>query len=314
MFSGEHYVYSCVHPVSGSVDGLRYTLFMTRLILAPMTLALSSLPATAQVKIHVSPSHHKTFETIHTSIENAGRTPITFCIQVGQTSPKGGGEIEATPSPFWVQKNSDGRWSTLLIGPDAGSFQHPEVLEPGKSLDFPFRLGESGPMRLRLTYWNSSLPNLACDAPPQGAKVATSAPFAVDSAFPKPTSQPKIVSGRMIAYSVSPACLNANGYWLMLIRVEEPKNLNSQLIRVDFSLPCDKSPEWISTNPSVKIFRLVRDKSADVVLSGCLQGECQGSQSLPIWKRPPGGSHDPLPFGQTLPSYRSIDLPLAPVV
>lgn len=100
----------------------------------------------------------------------------------------------------------------------------------------------------------------------------------------------------------------------MLVRVEKPKNLNSQLIRVDFSLPCDKSPEWISTNSSVKRFRLVRDKNADVVLSGCLQEECKESRSLPIWKRPTGGTHDPLPFGQMLPSYRSIDLPLAPVV
>ncbi|HKS82742.1 MAG TPA: hypothetical protein VJR23_14660 [Candidatus Acidoferrales bacterium] len=293
---------------------MRYTFFMTRLILAPMVLALSPLPATAQVKIHVSPSHHKQYETIHATVENAGSKPITFCIQVGQTSPKGGGETEATPLPFWEQKYNNGKWSTLLIGPDVGNFQHPGVLEPGKSLDFPFRLGESGPMRLRLTYWNGSLPNLACNAPPQGAKVATSAPFAVDSAFPKPTSQPNIVSGRVIAYSVIPACLNGNGYWSMLIRVEEPNNLNSQLIRVDFSLPCGKSPEWISTNTSVKTFRLVRDKNADVVLSGCLQGECEESQSLPIWKRPTGGSHDPLPFGQTLPSYRSIDLPLAPVV
>jgi len=169
-------------------------------------------------------------------------------------------------------------------------------------------------MRLRLSYWNGSLPSLACNAPPQDVKVATSSPFAVDSAFPKPTPQPKTVSGRVIAYSVSPACLNGNGYWSMLIRVDKPKNLNSQLIRVDFSLPCDKSPEWISSNALVERLRLVRDKNADAVLSGCLQEECKESQSLPTWKRPTGGTHDPLPFGQTLPSYRSIDLPLAPVV
>lgn len=180
IFRGEHCAYSCVHPVSGSAGDLRYTFSMTRLIFALMILALSSLPATAQVKIQVSPSHHKTFETIHTSVKNAGSKPITFCIQVGQTSPKGGGEIEATPSPLRVQKNNDGRWSTLLIGPDVGSFQHPEVLEPGRSLDFPFRLGESGQMRLRLTYWSGSLPNLACNAPPHAAKVATSAPFAIE--------------------------------------------------------------------------------------------------------------------------------------
>jgi hypothetical protein len=129
-----------------------------------------------------------------------------------------------------------------------------------------------------------------------------------------PAPRPLTITGRVVAYSGALACLNGNGYWSVLIRVEQPKNLNSQLVRVDFSLPCDKSPEWISTNPLVKNFRLMRDKNADAVLSGCLQGECQDNQSLPIWKRPADGKHDALPFGQLLPSYRSVDLPLAPVV
>jgi hypothetical protein len=129
-----------------------------------------------------------------------------------------------------------------------------------------------------------------------------------------PAPRPVTIIGRVVAYSGALACLNGNGYWSVLIHVEQPKNLNSQLVRVDFSLPCGKSPEWISTNPFVKNFRLVRDKNADAVLSGCLQGECQDNQSLPIWKRPTDGKHDALPFGQLLPSYRSVDLPLAPVV
>ena len=87
-------------------DSLRYTLFMTRLIFAPMVLALSSLPATAQVKIHASPSHHKTFETIHASVENAGSKPITFCIQVGQTSPKGAAKSKRLPRRFGYRKTA----------------------------------------------------------------------------------------------------------------------------------------------------------------------------------------------------------------
>lgn len=153
---------------------------MTRFIFTSLVLALSSLTATAQVKIHVSGPHHKKYEMIHASIENAGSKPVTFCIEIGQTSPKGGGEIEATPSSFWVQRDNNSKWSTLLIGPDVGHFQKPEVLDPGKSLEFPFRLGESGQMRLRLNYWNVSLPNLACDAPPKGAKLATSGRFVVE--------------------------------------------------------------------------------------------------------------------------------------
>ena len=134
------------------------------------------------------------------------------------------------------------------------------------------------------------------------------------SAFSEPTAPSQTISGRVVAYSVSPACLNGNGYWSVLIHVEQQKKLNAQLIRVDFSLPCDKSLEWISTNPLVKRFRLIRDKNADAVLSGCLQEECKQNQSLPIWKRPVTGNHDALPFGQMLPSYRSVDLPMTPVV
>ena len=161
-------------------SSLRYNPFMKRLILAPMVVALSCLPTAAQVKIHVSPPHHKKYETINASVENAGSKPVTFCIQVGQTSPKGGGETEATLSPFFVQKNHNGKWSTLMIGPDVGYFLHSEVLDPGKSLEFAIRLSESGQMRLRLNFWNGSLPSSTCDASRKGAKVATSASFAVE--------------------------------------------------------------------------------------------------------------------------------------
>ncbi len=126
--------------------------------------------------------------------------------------------------------------------------------------------------------------------------------------------KPKTVSGRIVAYSVSAACLNGNGYWSVLIHVQQPKKQSSQLIRVDFSLPCNRSPEWISTSPLVTSFRFVRDKNADAVLSGCLQEECQQNQSLPIWKRPEAGNHNTLRFGQKLPSYRSVDLSMTPVV
>jgi hypothetical protein len=63
----------------------------------------------------------------------------------------------------------------------------------------------------------------------------------------------------------------------------------------------------------------VRDKNADAALLGCLEEKCDKNQqlqnrSLPIWKRPVGGNDETLPFGKILPSYRSADLPLAPVV
>ncbi len=137
---------------------------MVRLIFAFVVLALSPLTATAQVKIYIAQQHARKYQTIHASLENTGSKPVTFCIQVGQTSPKGSGEIEATPSPFWVQGNNNGKWSTLLIGPEVGNFKNPEVLGAGKSLEFPFRLGASGQMRLRMNYWSGSLQSLNCIA------------------------------------------------------------------------------------------------------------------------------------------------------
>jgi len=122
---------------------------MTRPFLASLVVTLFSLPAAAQVKIHIPTQHQKKYETIHASVENAGSKPVTFCIEFGQTSPKGSGEIETTPSPFWVQKDGNGKWSTLIIGPDVGSTRGPEVLASGNSLEFPFRLGDSGQMRLQ---------------------------------------------------------------------------------------------------------------------------------------------------------------------
>jgi len=153
---------------------------MTHPFLASLVVTLFSLPAATQVKIHIPTQHQKKYETIHASVENAGSKPVTFCIEFGQTSPKGNGEIETTPSPFWVQKDGNGKWSTLIIGPDVGSSRGPEVLEPGTSLEFSFRLGDSGQMRLRLNYWDGSLASLDCHAPQKGAKLVTSAVFTVE--------------------------------------------------------------------------------------------------------------------------------------
>jgi hypothetical protein len=153
---------------------------MARLVITVWVLFSFSFPAVAQIKIHIPPQNQTKYETIHASIENAGSKPVTFCIEVGQTSPKGGGETETTPSPFWVQRNDNGKWSTLIIGPDVGSLKTREVLDPGKSMEFPFRLGDSGQMRVQLRYWNGSLPSLDCHEPPKGAKRVASAVFTVE--------------------------------------------------------------------------------------------------------------------------------------
>jgi hypothetical protein len=162
-----------------SARRLRYTALMTRVIFASLVLPLFSFPVAGQVKISIPQQHQKKYEKIHATVENAGTKPVTFCIEVSQTSPNGG-VIETTPSPFWVQRNNHGKWGTLMIGPDVGSFRSPEVLAPEKSVEFSFRLGDSGQMRLRMNYWNGSVPTLDCRAHPKGAKQVASAVFTVE--------------------------------------------------------------------------------------------------------------------------------------
>jgi hypothetical protein len=126
--------------------------------------------------------------------------------------------------------------------------------------------------------------------------------------------QHETTSGRVIAYSGALTCLNGNGYWSMVIRVQHPKDAHSEFIRVDFSLPCKQSPEWVSTKPSIQKFHLVRQKNCDAVLSGSVDEETTKDLAMPIWKYAPGTEHETLPLGRVVPCYRSIDLPLAPVV
>jgi hypothetical protein len=77
---------------------------MARPFLASLVVTLFSLPAATQVKIHIPTQHQRKYETIHASVENTGSKPVTFCVEFGQTSPKGSREIETTPSPFWCRR------------------------------------------------------------------------------------------------------------------------------------------------------------------------------------------------------------------
>jgi hypothetical protein len=130
--------------------------------------------------------------------------------------------------------------------------------------------------------------------------------------FPRPP-QENIV-GRVVAYSGALVCTNGNGYWSMVIRAERPKDKHPEYIRVDFSLPCDKSPEWTSTKSLIQRFRLFRHTDCDAVLREFMETEPKQDSAIPIWRHPPGAEHDRLPYGQVVPCYRSVDLPLAPAV
>jgi hypothetical protein len=89
------------------------------------------------------------------------------------------GEAEASPSPFLVQRKNGSNWNTLFIGPDVGSSRHAVVLDAGKSHEFPFRLNDSGTLRLVLYYWQGSTPDLDCGGTTKRAKQIVSKPFVV---------------------------------------------------------------------------------------------------------------------------------------
>ena len=89
-------------------------------------------------------------------------------------------------------------------------------------------------------------------------------------------------------------------------------------MRVDFSLPWDKRPAWVSTTPLIDKFRLDRRPEFDVVLREFLRilSEDHSGDNLriPAWHYPPGADHVALPFGQVVAAYGSVDLPLLPVL
>jgi hypothetical protein len=128
------------------------------------------------------------------------------------------------------------------------------------------------------------------------------------------------ISGRVIAYSGPITCENGNAYWSMIIRVQDPSKVGSELIEVKFSQPCEKSPTWLHSKSTVQRFKLIRYKEGDEVLTEFLNCESEASEphaqkpcpSIPIWRRLHGAEEDRLPFGLKLPCYRSADLPLVP--
>jgi hypothetical protein len=159
---------------------LAYTSAMARHILVALGISLIlATAAIAQVKITIPAQQYKAHDEIHAKIENAGNNAVTICVEFGQTSMKAG-QVESTPSPFWVQRNDNGKWGTLMIGPDVGSARGSVVLEAGESKEFPIRLNDSGRMRLRLNYWRGSIPKLNCHAPPKDSRLATSSAFKVE--------------------------------------------------------------------------------------------------------------------------------------
>jgi hypothetical protein len=147
---------------------------MSRIVLTALLFPLMlATPSFAQVKIHIPEQHYKAREQILAKVENRGSQPVTLCIGFL-------GSIDGTLSPFWVERNTDGKWGELILGPDVGNQWTSLVLDAGKSEEFFLRLSDSGRMRLRLDYWRGSNPKLDCIAQPKGSRVATSSFFTIE--------------------------------------------------------------------------------------------------------------------------------------
>ena len=131
-------------------------------------------------------------------------------------------------------------------------------------------------------------------------------------------AQTQKIRGRVVAYADGLTCLNGNAYWSMLIRVP-PNAVDApgQFIQVRFSLPCKDTPKWLDRKSPVQKFHLKRERGTDSVLKeflDCASDATEPCPKVPMWRLVPGTQKERLPFGHMVPSYRSVDLPLVPVV
>ena len=138
-------------------------------------------------------------------------------------------------------------------------------------------------------------------------------------ALPEPSPKVETITGQVVAYSAGLetfACTNGNTYWSMLIHVLNRTDSPATFIQVRFSLPCKEAPQWLNQKSPVQKFRLKRERDADSVLKEFVECAPDSGEKchLLTWKLVPGAENEKLPFDHIVPSYQSVDLPLAPVV
>lgn len=110
-------------------------------------------------------------------VKNGLATPITFCVDFGQTVQTASGR-HAAPNPFEIQKWNGKRWDTQLTGTDVGSGSTAISVDAHESKDFSLQINASGRYRLRLTYIEGeSEPK--CPLAPEHASRIGSNPFSV---------------------------------------------------------------------------------------------------------------------------------------
>jgi hypothetical protein len=143
-----------------------------------LLLILCGMSASAQVQIGVPKGRFAQYELIGVVITNTSKRAVSFCVEYGQSSFRDENNSESTPTPVYVQRQTSRGWSTMLIGPDVGSIRGTDMLAPGESRRYPFRLHGPGRMRLILDYWVGE--NTRTCAAPKGRHTVKSRPFVID--------------------------------------------------------------------------------------------------------------------------------------
>jgi hypothetical protein len=127
------------------------------------------------------------------------------------------------------------------------------------------------------------------------------------------------IAGRIVATNIleSLTCLNGNGYYSVIIELEKPHKNKPNFVEMHFSQPCGHDPEWLHAKSEFKSYRLIRGDPGEIVVEEFMKGldeEGRRTGERPAWTLLPGAEEVKLPFGEKIPSYRSADLPYAPVV
>ena len=172
--------------------------------------------------------------------------------------------------------------------------------------------------RFNANYHRTVAYNLTVNRPLAIALSSIAILTAVNVAFSEPSPKAETITGQVVAYADGLTCLNGNAYWSMLIHVHDhTTDATTRFVQVRFSLPCKETPQWLNRKSAVQKYRLKREQDADSVLKEfleCAPDSTQRCPQMPMWSLVPGAQEEKLPFGQLVPSYISLDLPLVPVV
>lgn len=114
---------------------------------------LLCVSAFGQLEIRIPQQRYKQHDRIDVVIANTSTKQVSFCVEYGYSSFRDADHTESTPTPVYVQRKDKRGWGTLLTGPDVGRMMLSDSLGAGESQQYPFRLSDTGEMRIMVDYW-----------------------------------------------------------------------------------------------------------------------------------------------------------------